>query len=375
MKPLNFLICLLALCASVQAQTLRTNVGDISPQTSSGLGSSVAIAGTIAAVGAPEGFLGVNCRGTQFVQIYEKGTTWDPTVAIRQPENSPYIGFGASVSLSGNVLAVGAPSGLFVLGYLDPPAGTAPGKVYLFTKSGANWTLSRTITGTNPAFGVKVSFDGPTPSGGTASPILSEIYVHELAADLSTVSSTLLPLGPGIAEVSLYSNRSLNFSFDGEWLVCPSHATQDLTIYRKVGSTWALHQNLSSNGANHVAVSRSGFIVAKGIVNLPAGGFGEGVNFFVKGADNLFTLASGFQSPGVFSDAAITATQRKHFGFEVAAAGNFGPQQPWSLPFPPISGVHGYFCFSGTPARRRAVIWGILVARFMPLARSPDSIM
>ena len=336
MKPLKFLICLLALSVSVQAQTLRTNVGDISPQTSSGLGSSVAIAGTIAAVGAPEGFIGVNCRGTQFVQIYEKGTTWDPTVAIRQPENSAYLGFGTSVSLSGNVLAVGSPAGKYFLGTSNYPArGTDPGKVYLFTKSGANWTHTRTITGTNPSFGLKVSFDGPTPSGnrflaiggGTenqyGSPTSSEIYVHELAADLSTVSSTLLPLGAGASSASYLRRRSRNFSFDGEWLVCSSHATYTLTIYRRVGSTWALHQNLNSDGADQVAVSRSGFIVAKGFMNLPTGDVGTAVHFYTRGPDNQFSLASSFQSPGVFSDPAITATQREYFGLEVAASGNF----------------------------------------------------
>lgn len=330
MKSICFSL-LLIFTVSATADTLRTNVADITPQTASGLGSSVSIAGTIAAVGAPEGFSGINCRGTQFVQIYEKSTTWDPTASIRQPEVSAHQGFGISVSLSGNVLAVGAPSGLSVLQTFEPPVGTPAGKVYLFTKSGSTWTHTRTITGTDPAFGIRVSFDGPTPSGnrflavggGTAVPMNPKISVYELASDLSTVSSSVLPLPSGASVAGFYAAWARNFSFDGEWLVCPSHKDDNIAIYRRVGTTWSLNQTLISNGSDQVAVSRNGFILAKGYGNLAEGGVGTYVHFYTKGPDNQFSLASSFRSPTVFVDANITNKQREHFGLELSASGNF----------------------------------------------------
>src|SRR3989304_6840236 len=70
--------------------------------------------------------------------------------------------FGSSVAIDGNTLAVGARS--------ENTGGAGAGAVYVYVKSGPNWTLQQKITPNDPTsgkqFGQSVALDGNTLAVG-----------------------------------------------------------------------------------------------------------------------------------------------------------------------------------------------------------------
>lgn len=118
-------------------------------------GESVAIDGTTIAIGD------ANSAGTGVgaVDIYVRsGPSWSHQVTIKS--GVPNDGFGTSISLSGNELAVGANSG-----------GSALGHIYVYGRTGATWRRQATLTGSDTAalddFAQSVAISGTTVAAGS----------------------------------------------------------------------------------------------------------------------------------------------------------------------------------------------------------------
>jgi hypothetical protein len=103
-----------------------------------GFGTSIALSGDTLAVGAPEG---------QRVYVYTRaGSTWSLESLVKPTTPSTLANFGTSVALAGNTLAVGSP--------LDPNDDTGVGgRVAVLTRSNAVWTH-------------RVALHAPTPAKG-----------------------------------------------------------------------------------------------------------------------------------------------------------------------------------------------------------------
>ncbi|MBY0114337.1 MAG: hypothetical protein K2Y21_16105 [Phycisphaerales bacterium] len=122
-------------------------------------GTSVAISGDTAIVGAPNDDVGGNAnQGSAYVFV-RSGTTWTQQAQLTATGGAANDSFGFSVAVSGNTAIVGA--------YLDDVGASVDrGSAYVFVRSGAIWTQQAQLTATGGAtsdqFGYAVSISGDT---------------------------------------------------------------------------------------------------------------------------------------------------------------------------------------------------------------------
>lgn len=119
-------------------------------------GYSVAVSGSIIAIGAPESPQAGPRRGS--VHIFEKtGGTWTHTAKLTVDENQTDDFFGGSVDLSGNRLVIGA-EGAHV------GAGQVQGAAYVFVKGQSGWAFEDKLVGADSTtydnFAQSVAIDG-----------------------------------------------------------------------------------------------------------------------------------------------------------------------------------------------------------------------
>ena len=111
------------------------------------LGTSVALSGDTAVVGAPTGPTG----GAAYV-FMRSGTTWTQAQQLTAADGAPGDAFGRSVAFDGETVVVGSSS-----------MTASPGAAYVFTLAGTTWTQTQEITDpmiTN--FGYRVALSGGT---------------------------------------------------------------------------------------------------------------------------------------------------------------------------------------------------------------------
>jgi hypothetical protein len=135
----------------------NTNAGDL-------FGQSVALSGDTLAIGAyQEDSLGdeTDNSGTNSGAVYvffRSGTDWTQQAYIKASNKASSHRFGNSVALDGNTLAIGA--------HVEDNFATDSGAVYVFTRSGTTWTeqayLKASNAGTDDQFGQSVALSGDT---------------------------------------------------------------------------------------------------------------------------------------------------------------------------------------------------------------------
>jgi hypothetical protein len=124
----------------------------------SGFGTSVAISGDYAVVGAPypppPTFAG---PGVAWVYHRNPGNgQWNLDALLEAGDAIDFIEFGSSVSIDGDVIVVGAKKGV--------AANTVAGAAYVFRRQGSNWNEEAKLVASDPAyhdfFGSAVSVSG-----------------------------------------------------------------------------------------------------------------------------------------------------------------------------------------------------------------------
>lgn len=145
------------------------------PKLDEELGAAVAISGDLAVVGAPRTTLdGVRVGAAH---VYERsGGTWSHVAELRA--SNPGFGdtFGASVAVSGDTIAVGAPNEDSMATGVDGDQAndnsSGSGAVYVFVRDGAGWTQQAYIkasnTGSVDHFGEALALDGDTLVAGAS---------------------------------------------------------------------------------------------------------------------------------------------------------------------------------------------------------------
>ena len=162
-------------------------------------GTKVAIDGDLAVVAAGGGdsFSPGNGR----VCVYRRANdVWTLETTLTKTDENADLGFGSSVAVSGNTILVGAP-------YAKVGLKAGAGAAYVFTHSGAAWSLQARLTGPaggQAGFGGRVALDGDralVSSGGD----FGAVTVFErsdttwsdsgqlTATDLDPVPSSVLP--------------------------------------------------------------------------------------------------------------------------------------------------------------------------------------
>ena len=119
-------------------------------------GNAVAVDGTVAAVATARDDENGDSAGV--VNVFEMNAdgTWSPVATLYSSDNSEFDTFGASVSVSGGTIVVGAPR--------DASDGVGTGAAYVFERVGGVWQevarLQSSAPAVNGKFGAGVAVDG-----------------------------------------------------------------------------------------------------------------------------------------------------------------------------------------------------------------------
>jgi len=123
-------------------------------------GSSVAMSGTTAFIGAPYAAGANSQQGAAYIFTSTDGL-WSEQQRIVADDGQSFDDFGAALAFDGTTAAIGA-------NY----AGAGEGAVYLFTNDGDSWTQAQTLSpndsGGSDDFAVSVAVDGATIVAGAA---------------------------------------------------------------------------------------------------------------------------------------------------------------------------------------------------------------
>ena len=121
-------------------------------------GASVSISGTTAVVGAFGHTVNGNSRQGAVYVYTSTGGSWNQAAELTASDGAAGEDFGASVSISGSTIVVGAP--------YHKVGGNYPGEVYVFTGTGSSWTRTAEFTasddGGSDQFGWSVAVSGST---------------------------------------------------------------------------------------------------------------------------------------------------------------------------------------------------------------------
>jgi hypothetical protein len=258
-------------------------------------GSSVAVAGSTAVVGAPEH--GPNGSAYVFVR---SGSTWRQQDELTAPSGSLGGVFGTSVALSGSTAVVGAPG-----------TASGTGAAYVFTRSGSTWPGQAILTGAAGGnFGSSVALSGSTAvvgAPGTAS--------GTGAAYVFTRSGSTWPQRAELAAAGGTSgdNFGSSVALSGSTAVVGAPGTSSVTgaayVFVRSGSTWSQQAGLTAADAAHAFGNSVAISGSTAVVGAP------GTNTFT-GTAYVFALPS--------QQAALTASDGAsgHFGFAVAVSGS-----------------------------------------------------
>ncbi len=202
------------------------------------------------------------------VCIYTRsGSTWtERTQIVGGPS------FGSSVAIEGTTLVVGCPTWPFDIFTADPE----PGAVFVYTGSGATWTLqdridspvdlnqagfghSVAISGTTIATGIRKSFDPP----GDDYYVFGAVSLYSLNGSQWDHQQTVQPIdqieddefGSSIA---LRGNTLLVGAPNDPRFLPPYYPTGSAFVFTRIGSTWSQYSRISPiDSESHNRFARS----------------------------------------------------------------------------------------------------------------------
>jgi FG-GAP repeat len=158
-------------------------------------GSAVALSGDYLLVGAPGVDRGVLNSGAAFVYRRSPAGSWVKAQALRASDPTTQAEFGAAVAMRGNVAMIGAPK-------TNVGAFFTAGAVYAFQLTGEGWTEQQKLTSSIPfnngSYGVSLSLDGDVaavgaPIGKPSSPTgAGSVHLYVLQPDSQWLLSEVL---------------------------------------------------------------------------------------------------------------------------------------------------------------------------------------
>jgi hypothetical protein len=318
----------LAGAAYVFAQTggVWAQVQELTPgdgQADAYFGTSVSISGSTALIGAPDKNVGANgAQGVAYI-FTQSGSTWSQTAELTASDGAAANKFGTSVAVSGSIAAVGA-----IGKDIDYPG---QGAVYAFIQSGTSWPqiqrLSVTASRSDDNFGNAVSVSGTTilvgayHSGNTTLLNTGAAYVFE---KIGTFWNSAIALVPATEATSQYYGTSVSISGTTAVVGAPGQkvggsgsAEGAADVFTESGTTWTRVAELTAS--DHSPSAGFGTSVAAGpsMVLVGARGHSGGTS---QGAFYVFTPAGSVWTQ---QDQILTpAANDDGFGQAVAFSGN-----------------------------------------------------
>ncbi len=244
-----------AALAALERQQLTAS----DPSVDAGFGYSIAVSGGTAVVGAPARNVGENAQQGAVYVFMRAGATWTQQQELTAGDGVAEDGFGTAVALSGDTVLIGASNG----------ARQGPGAVYVFTRSGVTWTehqkLSASDSTNNCLFGFSVVLDGNTAVvGAPAQP-------YDSAADAPGPGAAYVftrsgatwslqqELAGGVSAAGVWGRFGYGLALDGDTIMISElgrtvgeNASQGAVhVYARSGVTWTAQQLLvqSDGGA------------------------------------------------------------------------------------------------------------------------------
>ncbi len=281
-------------------------------------GTSISMDGQLLAVGAPGEDLGATTDVGAAYVFRRTLDTWSQIAKIILPSPIAQEEFGSAVSLRGNRLIVGAPQTV--------SGGT--GRAVIYSYDGVSWSIDAILSpqslttgdafGRSVAIGVTHAFIGVPlrTTGGT--PGAGEVYIYELSGSWSLASilsaatpETLAEFGSSISG----NDNTVAIGAPGE-----NSGTGVVHIFDKVTGTWISNLELNTPSAT------------------PSGGFGssldmgiigdrlivselESVPLSLPGQAHIFTNQAG---TWVFSSSLTGGNLGEEYGAGVATDGRYG---------------------------------------------------
>ena len=200
-------------------------------------GSSVALQGNTAVVGAPGGD---GVLGAAYVYV-RSGTSWSFQTQLRPAAISPTALLGYSVALDGNIALVGAPAG-------DVSAGQTRGAVYAFGRAGGGWATQGSFSpgdGTsNAMFGSSVALVGTTALVGAPAQSGSGAAYFYTRGIGWTAGPRLRP-----DDLTAASRFGDSVAFDGDTAIvgAPQQNSQGAAyVFARAGTAWEQRQKLTA---------------------------------------------------------------------------------------------------------------------------------
>lgn len=214
-------------------------------------GISVAISDDTLVVGAQfANIVPYADQGAVYV-FTRNGSVWTERQKLTASDALPDDNFGASVAISGDTLAVGAPGD-------DIGANHEQGSVYVFMRSGADWTEKQKLTGAHGAtfdhFGSKVALSGDTlvvgaPLANGGAIYQGAVYIY---ARVGSVWAQQQYLSSGGVEDQFFGSA---VAISGDTLMVGARGDQvganyqqgSVYVYTRSGTDWAYQQRLTAD--------------------------------------------------------------------------------------------------------------------------------
>jgi hypothetical protein len=211
-------------------------------------GTSVAVSGDTAVVGALFGDIGANTNHGSAYVFTRNGTSWSEQAKLTAGDGAVNDQFGYSVAVSGDTAVVGA---LFD----NIGANSTQGSAYVFTRSGTTWGQQAKLTAGDGAagdwFGISVAVSGDTALVGAlfddigANPDQGSAYVFNRSGTLWSQRAKLTA-GDGAAGDQF--GHSVALSGDTAVVGAPTGDSMSSTGNPDVGSVYVLPIGIFSNG-------------------------------------------------------------------------------------------------------------------------------
>ncbi|MGI8786756.1 MAG: FG-GAP-like repeat-containing protein [Pyrinomonadaceae bacterium] len=217
-------------------------------------GQSVRISGSTAIVGTYK-TVGANSRqGAVYIYV-RSGATWTLQQEIILSDGAADDSFGSATAISGDTLVVGAPG---------RKVGTVSfqGSVYIYTRSGTTWTLQQQINSDvsgDDGFGGSVGINGDTVAVGADNEnLLGAAYIFTRNGTTWTKQQRLS------ANDGQVDHYGYSISITGDTVVLgasPNNAPGAVYIYTRSGTTWTQQQIITASDGAFVDIFGNGVSV------------------------------------------------------------------------------------------------------------------
>jgi hypothetical protein len=197
-------------------------------------------------VGAPNHLVGEDTSAGAAYVFTKSGSSWVQSAELEASAPETNADFGTAVSISGSTIAVTAPQ-------LDFYGDGGTGAVYVFTKSGTKWDQKPVLTSQEPDdfYGASVSLSGSTLAVGAeqrteaGEPDQGAVDIYALASNVWSLQASVTSgtgtgyLGSSVATTGSTVIAGATGQSEGEGAVY---------VYAKSGSHWSQQAELADPG-------------------------------------------------------------------------------------------------------------------------------